>query len=150
MKKIFISFGVMTCLAASGCSGQLPQSVQQPTPQPVSMAPADLKPIPVVESRRHSGLALSRVETRTLKTTTLTKIKSRSKAKTPTRIATENGPFAPRDVQLDTIPRVSGVAKVARDPDTCPSSKHGHAEFLRTDLAYSDLGVDCQGDKPAE
>ena len=142
MRRIIVSLGIATCLATSGFTGKLPQAAAQPSPARMDVVVEEVKPSAATWIP-HSGLELNRVRTRTL-------------ASSQERIAHE-------DYLMRTTPEYTSstvrpaddevsqkISAVAKDDEQkrCPSSKHRHAAYLRSDIAYSTTGVDCQGDKP--
>ncbi len=157
MNGFYTALVLAACLTATGCSSSVPEAPAAPiAPSVGAVVPPDatrsttervqanestIQPI----SKRARAPFLARNLATRKRTANAKHIKTASAAE-------NRSVMAPRSEFNDDAEdlKVSAVAKVAKDEDACLSTKHGHAEFLRSDLAYSITGIDCQGDLPAQ
>lgn len=154
MKPFMTSFALAVCLAATGCSSKIPQSAAHECRNEgcAAVAVTPTKPAaPILFIYDHTTdlpppTAL-RAGTRRRKAPRFPEDGYILVASSQNVSATSPGNETMDDSE-DTNVRV--VSKEPVDELPCADAKHGHPAYLRSDLAYSVTGFDCQGDSAAE
>ena len=151
MKTFNTSVALTICLASIGCSSKITQNSARECRAAdcpaVAVAPAapilfnydhstDLAAPPVVRAKSRRRLTPRSPDDSYILVASTQNIT----VTTPQNEITEDAD--------DT--KVSAVSKMFVDEEPCADAKHGHPAFLRSDLAYSVTGFDCQGDSPSE
>lgn len=146
MNKFYASITVAALMAGAGCSNEMPRpTLQGLVDDRNNQAVTPTAPI-ASESSRIALVPPARPDEAP------TKIAKKPKARKKQTISKfagnlTNSSYVPLTTAEQNEQRVSGIAKVV---DECPESLHGHAPYLRSDIAYSVTGLDCQGDRPGQ